>query len=777
MTTDTPATDGEETVPPGDGRQDTHVAEEKSPPDTGGAAPQTSAEQPGVDRPAPPDPPAPGRGDALGRMDQLRAAGGKPTPGDSGGKDESWRHADDPPRGDAGPDPVFSNVGQTAYGDHAVLVNIQLPDGRRVTILRSQRTPAELRESENTSVTVDGFDDAVQRLKDKHVVVLRGGVGTGRRTTAELMLWRVVGIDRVVGVEDPEVTLTQLARQEGLLLKGHGTVLELPASEAVTIGTLRAFESLARNVAAYVVILDGHGDTADPTLARYTVDHTPPPPENVLRRHLLRLLRRQQRCTGGCAPCVGDCWAAFVERCVSHDRIAAELSAHPRPRQTVELAQSLASWSGIDEELEAALGGLRRRRRDLVARLLKQDSAEKTLEDPQAAPRRQAFQIAYAALHNLPLADVFDASELLLGILQAVESGTERLPRVVFDGGVDQMLHAWGGESPLAAAETGEQPRRARLADPRLLFDVLDVVWHDFDGVRLPLLVWLEELVFTRRDEVRRRAAQITGWLATYDFDEVCNGMLRQWAADERGTGRQAAAWALDVAAYDDRLVGRIQGRVLGWVRSANPLLHDTAARVYSTRIGRLAPTDTLRELRTLASRDDLNGSASVARALMDLYPVAPEETWRTLVAWNGDDLHRLRVHAARGMTLLGRLAGRAPHDGWPLLLTAVECFTPEPGELAGLWQGALGDPTTAPRAWKLLHAWLQLGDEEPVLADRMVALFSEVLVGRLVGRSRFYLRDWSRQSATARRLLTPPGNAAGNGADVPSQPTPGGNP
>ncbi|MEU1751140.1 hypothetical protein ABZ436_00545 [Micromonospora matsumotoense] len=769
MTTDTPATGGEETVPANGGAQDHPVAEEKSPPDSGGAAPTPPTEQPG--RPTAPDPSGPGRGDALGRMDQLRAGGAKPGPGDSGGKDESWHHVDDPPRGGSGPDPVFSNVGQTAYGDHAVLINIQLPDGRQVTILRSQRTQAELLESEHTSVTVDGFDDALERLRDKRVVILRGGVGTGRRTTAELMLRHVVGIDRVVGIEDPEVTLTQLARQEGLLLKGHGTVLELPASEAVTIGTLRAFELLARTDSAYVVILDGHGDTADPTLAQHTVDHTPPPPENVLRRHLLRLLRRQRRCAGNCASCVGDCWKEFIERCVSHDGIAAELAAHPRPRQTVELAQSLAGWSGADEDLEAALGGLRRRRRDTVARLLKQDSVEKTTEDPQAAPRRQAFQIAYAILHHLPLADVFDASELLLGILQTVESGTERPPRVVFDGGVDQMLHAWGGESPLAAAETGEQPRRARLADPRLLTDVLDVVWHDFDGVRLPLLVWLEELVFTRRDEVRRRAAQITGWLAMYDFDEVCNGMLRQWAADERGTGRQAAAWALDVAAYDDRLVARIQGRVLGWVRSANPLLHDTAARVYSTRIGRLAPADTLRELRTLASRDDLNGSASVARALTDLYPVAPEETWRTLVAWNGEDLHRLRVHAARGMTLLGRLAGRAPREGWPLLLTAVEGFTPEPTELAGLWRGALGDPTTAPRAWKLLHVWLQLGDEDPVLADQLVALFAAVLVGRLTGRSRFYLRDWSRESATAGRLLAPPGNAAA-GATDPSQPT-----
>ncbi|MFY1626898.1 hypothetical protein ACN268_27425 [Micromonospora sp. WMMD735] len=787
MTTDTPPTgDEENTASASNGAQDAPVAEGSSPPDTGGASPEAPAEQPGADRPTAAEPPTPGRGNRLDRIDELRAPGAKPDPGDSGGKDKSWRHADDPPRGAAGPDPAFSNVGQTVYGDHAVLINIQLPDGRQVTILRSQRTEAELLELEHTWVAVDGFGDALELLRDKRVVVLRGRVGTGRRTTAEMMLRHVVGLDRVVGIEDPEVTLPQLAGQEGLLLPEHGTVLELPASEAVTSGTLRAFALLARTASAYVVILDGHGDTADPTLVQHTVDYTSPPPENVLRRHLGRLLLRQRGCADTCAECIGDCWKEFVDRCVAHDGIAAELAAHPRPRQIVELAQALAGWSGADEELGVALGGLRRRRRDVVARLLKQDSAEKATEDPQAAPRRQAFQIAYVALHSLPLADVFDASELLLGILQAVETGTDRLPRVVFDGGVDQMLHAWGGESPLAAAETGEQPRRARLTDFRLLFDVLDVVWHDFDGVRLPLLVWLEELVFTRRDEVRWRAARITGWLATYDFDEVCNGMLRQWAADERGTGRQAAALALEIAAHDDRLVARIQGRVLGWVRSANPRLHDTAARVYGTRIGRLAPADTLRELRTLASRDDLNGSASVARALTNLYPVAPEETWRALVDWNGADLHRLRVHAARGMTLLGgQLAGQAPHEGWPLLLTAVEGFTPDPTELAGLWRGALSDPTTAPRAWKLLHAWLLLGDEEPVdedpvpadrLADRLVALFSAVFVGRLVGRSRFYLRDWSRQSATARRLLTPPVIAAGGTTD-PAPPTVGGNP
>ncbi|SCG67956.1 HEAT repeat domain-containing protein [Micromonospora coxensis] len=694
--------------------------------------------------------------------------------GEAKGEDESWTNeaSDERGGGGQGGGSTFRNVGQTVYGDHAMMFNFQLPDGRQITVLRSQRTEASLREAETTYVTVEGFAEARRQLEERRVLLLRGTAGTGRRTTAELLLAGVVGFDRVVGIEntDAGVTLTQLAGQDGLLVEGHGTVLELPAAGAVGMATLRIFEKLAHDAGAYVVIVEDREDSPDPALAPYTFAHRQPPVENVLGRHLLRLLTRAGRCLDGCTPCSGECRTRFVARCLAHDRVRTELFTHPQPAPTVELARSLAGWSGVDEELEDALGGLSRHRRDFAARLL---SAAGDPDDPLETPRRRSFQIAYATFHSHPLTDVFDAGELLLGILRAVESGSEQTVRVVFDGGVEQLLRTWSGEPRLATVESGEQPRRALLADPRLLLDVLDVVWNDFDGVRLPLLFWLDRLVLGPRAAVRRRAAEVTGWLATYDFDEVCNTMIRRWAADGRGTVRQAAAWALDVATADPRLLGRIRGRVRDWVRSSDPLLHDTAARAYGTRIGQLAPEEAVQELRTLASRKDLNASASVARTLVTLYGVAPEVTWQALVTWSGDGLQRLRVHAARGLTLLAGERASPPEETRPLLLTATGAFTPDHSELVALWQTALADPTTAFRAWKELHGWIRLADDGAALADLVVDLVGRMLVGRIAARGRFHLREWSPGSATARRLYGP---GAPGGAAAPI-PTSGGTP
>ncbi|AEB43136.1 hypothetical protein VAB18032_10090 [Micromonospora maris AB-18-032] len=662
-----------------------------------------------------------------------------------------------------------SATGIAVHGDYT-LINLSQPDGRKASVHRWVRDPAILEETARTYVEVTDFTQMAARLPEHRVILLGGKVGTGRRTTAEMLLWQVAGIDRVAGVEPvhADVTAAELAGTDNLLLRGYGTVLELPPNAKVTIGTLRAFERLARDHKAHLVILHDRTDPPGPELMPYGAAYLPPSTENVLRRHLLRMLAREQRCVGDCPNCHGGCRTAFVDRCLANGQVQAELAADPRPVQIVGLATALAGWSGVDSDLGAALGGLLSRRRAFVARLLKtansprQDEKE---EDPQAAPRRQAFQIAYAAFDEHPLADVFDAAELLLTILRAVEVGTEHQTRVVFDGGVEQMLRAPDGEGQFTAAEVLEQPRRARLAHPELLTDVLDVVWHDFDGGRRPLLHWLEQLVISGRDAVRQRAAYLAGWLARYDFDEVWAVLIRNWAADERGTIRQAAAWALHIAATDKTLLARIRVRVRNWVRSGSPRLHDTAARAYGTLLGLAVAEESLAELRTLASRDDLNNSAAVARTLITLYDppepyqnaAAPAATWRTLVTWHGENLYRLRVHATRGFLLLARRNGVPPYDGWPLLLTSTAGFTPAGHELVALWQTTLTDPTTAHRAWLELRTWLRLADDDPDLAGRVQDLVCRILVGPVAVRGRFYLHSWRSQSSTAGRLLGMP--------------------
>ncbi|MER7166189.1 hypothetical protein ABT336_08980 [Micromonospora sp. NPDC000207] len=626
-------------------------------------------------------------------------------------------------------------------------------------MLRSQSTRLQLEEVASTQVEMTGFDQAAEQLRDQRVILLQGIPGTGRRTTAEMLLRSVADPENgVAGIEvsQSEVSLADLAGEKNLLAGERATILELAGPTVVSPGTLRTFEKQARDAEGFLVILDERTVTPEPALLPYTVRHLAPRAENVLRRHLLRILIRRRLCVGACPTCSGTCRSGFVERCLAQEAVSDELARHPRPAEVVELAGALAAWTGGEDDLHTALVGLRRdaRRRELAGRLLRQDTVDLSTEDPQTTPRRQALQIAYAAFHGYPLADVFAAAHDLHTVMHRVQGRTDQLSRVIFDGGVDQMLRLSADEAPLAAPEVDEIPRRARLADPQLWKALLDAAWHDFDATRVPLLLWLENLVLHGREGVRQRAAYLMGWLATYDFDVVCNTMVSRWAASQQGSIRQAAVWALNIAALDPRLLGRVRGRTRDWAASRSPHLHDAAARAYGTSLGALAPEEALGQLRKLASRDDLNGSASVARSLVVLYDAAPEATWRTLVEWQHDDLRRLRVHGARGLTLLARRAAPEPDQVWPLLLHAGGDFQPKFDDLVEVWRTALTEPTTAFRAWQTLSVWTRLGDEHDEIAEQMVALLSRLSTGSVASRGTFYLNTWRRQSATARRVL-----------------------
>ncbi|GAB3150631.1 hypothetical protein GCM10027290_38480 [Micromonospora sonneratiae] len=700
--------------------------------------------------------------------------------------DMSW-HTDSSSGPEGGSHQQWQRVtthGATAFGPGAQAFNLITKNGKRITVLKSQETATRIGSITETYVTVDGFEQIRGELANNRLTYLCGTAGGGRRTTAQMLLAAVVGPDKVAGiaVAEPDVTLAELAGEADLITPGHGVILELTEPGTVSAGTLSTFATMARRCDAYLVILDDRADAPEPSLRPYGALHTPPDAANVIRRHLPRLLKQSARCVGTCGRCVDSCHQAFVEKCLDQEDVTKALTAHPKPGSAVELAETLANWSGKEKELKQAMRGLRSRVRELAAKLLKHEHPNAETGNAQPpTPRRQAFQIAYAVFDGYPLADVFNAGELLLSILWQVQGDEERPARVVFDGGVDQMLNTGlGATGTLSPDNVTEHPRRARLADRRLQVDVLDVVWHDFDSVRVPLLAWLNTLVFGRRESLRSRAAEVAGLLATYDFGEVYRVLIGPWARSPKGFVRQAAVIALDSALDNTQFFDRIWRQVDDWVQSPNALLHDTAARTYATRLGTALPTLALHNLRILAGRDTLNASASVAHALCAVYEFAADQTRECLVEWNRDDTYRVRVHAVRGLILLARLVTDQNDRLWPVLLLHTAGSTSATQDLVTLWRAALTEPTTAYRAWQQLHAWVRLADTDAELGDQITALVSRILAGPTATRGRFHLQIWSRGdsgSKTARRLLSLPWeNPADRAADhVPANDTPGG--
>ncbi|XVU20893.1 hypothetical protein ACQPZJ_26870 [Actinoplanes sp. CA-054009] len=568
--------------------------------------------------------------------------------------DDSWGGAAD--GADLGPDRGYHakiDGGYTTIGDNARTFVYNLRNGREIAILRYQRGPEWVARALDVFVRPANHQHCYRTLTEQRLLYLCGPAGSGRRFFAEMLLRPAAGDDRICGlqVSQTDVPLTALAGENDLLAecRGYGVVLELAAPGPVAPATLAALASMAKEADAFLVVLGEPGATQDQPLHPYDALMEPAAPKEVLRTHLLRELRdRRERDDKGPDADPED----FARLCWKTDKVQDRVTADPLPGAVADLARALATWDGTGEDdLDRALNRIRAKVRELAARLVK---GEGDPDATPATPRRQAVQIAHAAFDGQPLADVFEAGQVLLDILDHLAGGGIDRPRAVFDADVDRMLRLPDG-TVLTRLESADSPRRAQFLDPGFAPEVLDVVWNDFDTVRVPLLFWLHQLVDDGRPAIRRRAAYTAGALATRDFDEVWRYLIKPWARSGDGVQRQAAAWAMDALAGDGRLLWLARALVRDWARSRNPQLHDAAARAYGTSLGAALPGDALTDLRLLAGRDDLNGSASVAYAMKFLYIAAPEPTRAALVDWNADGLYRLRVHAARSLILLAR--------------------------------------------------------------------------------------------------------------------------
>lgn len=669
--------------------------------------------------------------------------------------DHSWSHQEP---GDAGPkarDTWATDIRGSngiIVGDNATMVVVDLADGGETTALRYHRTVGSVREAAERFVEVPGFWETVKELKKSRIRYVCAEPGSGRRFLSERMLAELAGEDRVYGLHlpTPGVSLVDLARQKDLMVHGAGMVLELAEPGPVTAALLDTFAGLAEEAQGWLVILGSQ--PGGPGTSEYEYRPESPDPRAVLRRHI-----RANR--PDLVDLIDACLAEETDRdqldadpepASVADIIRDQLNADPRPAAVADLARALADWDGTEATLGEALGGLRARVRQLASELVNRVTPEDSA-DPQTAPRRQAVQIAYATFAGHPLADVFEVVQPLFQFLWIEENGEATPSRVLFDGGVEKIMSA-DGKSSLLDGDLTRYPRRVRFRDARLPMDIVDVIWNDFDGVRRPFRLWLGFLVEKGRDGIRRRAASVAGLLLMLDFNEVWRELVGPWAHSGRAVHREAAAWAVDTAAENDQLLWMLRGRVRDWVRSNNAQLHDTAARAYGTRFGAASLAEALADLRVLAGRDDLNHSASVARAMQYLYLEAPAEVRARLSDWMADDLYRVQVHAARSLILIAALSAEAPRQQWPRLLADLADID-DPGALAEPWRAALAGPTTSLRAWKTLHLWLRRADNDESLRDVLLHLGRQVLAEPLTRRGRFYLAQWSQDSDTARRL------------------------
>ncbi|MET9732520.1 hypothetical protein ABZZ79_18285 [Streptomyces sp. NPDC006458] len=621
----------------------------------------------------------------------------------------------------------------------------------------------ELADHTELFVQPDGYDEAVDALRERRLLVLTGPPGSGREAAAVNLLAEAMVLDGGGAggchrLQTPSVILTAgwqpPVKHSGYLaaLDDGPAAVERLAAESGTGGS-RATDRWAAVVAAlraadcHLVLTGGHdleiltaGPGAD-HVARHTLG--PVDPLAVVERRVLG--------HGGSARAQADL-RALLER----SGAATALREQPAARNAARLASVIRT----DGDVAAA-----------VARLRDPSAQVRAWFDRYRDPEAVSFALAAAVLEECGYLTVADAAIRLRAALTEPDPAP---PALRFG---DRLGHEqqWIRLDLPAADDLTAGPPRLRFRNALLGQVILAYAWTALDGQRDALLDWLRTLLGHRDLEVRARAAVAAGVLALADPHYAVHRFLTTWAGGTSWPLRQAAATALSVAGSRPETAEAVWKLLDQWAGGGTSAhqrrLAGTAADTVGGLLGRTAPERAVAVLHRALDRGD---------------------DWGTLpsVAWGG--LHL--IHQGRtGELLDAYLDWSQPQDLSPMVVKTLSAFVfavsrpyeppvlaaagpgsePErvPGvpvllselplhheRLAELWARALARRPVQDPALEALRGWIdEYADAAPGGLDAVGALL--VSVARRPGRHRERLLWWLERWADAREDPSP--NAA----------------
>lgn len=557
------------------------------------------------------------------------------------------------------------------------------------------------------------------------LLLLRGHRDTGRTTTAIAALLEVAkSCNRLMLKDEPlHVSATDLEKGAGYLLVADGSAWTSQLAEIADHLSAMAISSECR-----IVILAG----PDCDLPHRVVDHVQPAADQVFRKTFTYLL--------------GDPDAWDKHRLDEYD-IVSRLSGC-RPAEALRLANRLVD--GLRQNLTI--------REVFDTQPLFTQTRFREHLDQDSSRFGRCFLVSSAVLHGLPETVVSGAA---LDLADQILEGT-REDEEPDDTPVWERLEHWLSYSGVSAVKSDRrgEGRRVQLRD-ELAPLLLPMIWEELPAVRQHLYAWLRRLGEGPDEHVRIKVAYAVGLLATCDFDLIEREFLDEWSRDSNVGLKQLAAWALEAAASDPQIRGRVDMLLRIWAETGSYERRTTAAIAYGSQIGLRNVDDVLISFRqiTLTTKSYWLCDA-VARSIADIYMA---NTARPIVAelarWARDDEFGRKLAAALTLVRLGPLR----HDGARLALldhcdeadlialwTHSLKLSLSPDGMAGRGSGLAG------RLWQLFTSWVQEWDKRPSLRPVIEGVFrisnSEDL--RLRRTYQLYLLVWQRNGTISPPLF-----------------------
>jgi hypothetical protein len=374
-------------------------------------------------------------------------------------------------------------------------------------------------------------------------------------------------------------------------------------------------------------------------------------------------------------------------------------------------------------------------------------------------PEAIAFALAVAVLEGSGYLTVTDAA---IHLRQALSPEEPAPSDVRFRDRLEQ-------EQPwieLVFPGPGELPGspRVRFRSALLSQVVLTYAWTTLDGCREAVLQWLRRLLGHSDLEVRAQAAVAGGVLARADHHYAVHRFVKSWAGSTSWPVRQAAATAIGVAGSTPATAEPVWELLHQWARGGHSAyerrLASTAATAVGGLFGRNAPDRALGVLRSALDRGDDWGTLTPVAwgGVHLLHKGCTNEVLAAYLDWSQPQdtspmvLKTLSafVFAVSTPYTSAVPGGAGPEgavDGVPLLLSALPHHR---RALAELWGRALARKPVQEAAFEALRGWVDTYvDSCPGAPASLRTLVLDI--ARLPGRHRERLRWWLTRWATDR--------------------------
>jgi hypothetical protein len=612
-------------------------------------------------------------------------------------------------------------------------------------------------------VDPEGWDELREQFRKRRTVILRGTPGQGRTAMAVRLLMSTS--TEVMYDLDHRVDLNRLAEQiqqdqhgGRTVERGAGFLLCQPGHLAALHGSsLRNLDdALAEADARLVLTVGPDMRLADEELIEYLVQLPRAPSyRQIVERHLE--------------------WRSGGERAgqelLAREEVQAVLDDLLDGVSSCEEAAMLAFV--VSEEAGEAISVARVRER-MARRSL--DAFDTWFDDLRDVDQR-SFAIAIAALDGLPYEDVARGVDKLrrrldppARVLTVVPDSARPVSRDRFRMPRRQMLELLRATvvETEVRRDYGRVPAQAvQYKDRSYPRTVLAQVWEGYQIHDL-LLRWLTDLVEGASEEVVVQVGTTLGVLSTFYFDHLLSAVLLSWAGSDDWRKREAVAYALRVAAVDERLHCCVTHLVGVWFGSEDSALQATAARLHGVGLAGFDPAASLVALGRLARDADDSVKFAIGRSFIDLLMADAQRltstALSTLLGWfdipERSDAARLVFLQVAYDLVTDRPAGTAGAAlvAWPSLLDLAHSSPDLRGLLVRTWCRVLNERSHLDLAEVVVDEWARRAELDRELLDAFARMVRAV--GAADPRARAILWRCAARWRSDKNLLPLP-NAA----------------